>query len=95
MRRSLAAITLLALSASPALAAAADGPVNLLEPHTGLIFWTIVIFISTMLILRKFAWGPILGAVQSRCSGTRRYAQSWLVPENVRHRKLYSPEFVV
>lgn len=66
MRTLFAAITLLALSASPALAAAEGGKVNLLEPHAGLIFWTIVVFTATLLILRKFAWGPILGAVQAR-----------------------------
>ncbi len=66
MRTLLAAITLLTLTASPALAAAEGGKVNLLEPHAGLIFWTIVVFTVTLLILRKFAWGPILGAVQAR-----------------------------
>jgi F-type H+-transporting ATPase subunit b len=67
MRKSLAAFALLALTASPAFAAAAEGEkVNLLEPHAGLIFWTIVVFVSTMLILRKFAFGPIVSAVQAR-----------------------------
>jgi F-type H+-transporting ATPase subunit b len=62
-----AALTLLALSASPALAAAEEGAkVNLLEPHAGLITWTIVVFFSTFLILRKFAFGPILSAVRAR-----------------------------
>jgi len=62
-----AALTLLALSASPAFAAEAEaGKVNLLEPHFGLITWTIVVFVATLLILRKFAFGPILAAVQGR-----------------------------
>jgi len=66
MRTLISAIALLAVSASPALAAAEGGKVNLLEPHAGLIFWTIVVFTATLLILRKFAWGPILGAVEAR-----------------------------
>lgn len=66
MRTLLAAISLTALSATPAFAAAEGGPVNLLEPHAGLIFWTIVLFVSTLLVLRKFAWGPILSAVEGR-----------------------------
>ncbi|SVD46334.1 uncharacterized protein METZ01_LOCUS399188, partial [marine metagenome] len=28
--------------------------------------WTIAVFVLLLLILRKFAWGPILGAVQDR-----------------------------
>jgi F-type H+-transporting ATPase subunit b len=68
MRSFSAAAFLLALSASPAFAAAAEegGKVNLLDPHYGLISWTIVVFISTLLILRKFAFGPILSAVRAR-----------------------------
>jgi F-type H+-transporting ATPase subunit b len=67
MRTPLSAFALLALTASPAFAAAAEGEkVNLLEPHAGLIFWTIVVFVATMLILKKFAFGPIVSAVQAR-----------------------------
>lgn len=62
----LAALATLALSASPAFAAAQGGKVNLLDPHFGLMFWTILIFIGTMLILRKFAFGPILEGVRAR-----------------------------
>ena len=63
--RFLFAASLLALSASPVLAQEHE-PVNLLEPHSGLIFWTILVFIATMLLLRKLAFGPILAAVRSR-----------------------------
>ncbi|MBB1192420.1 F0F1 ATP synthase subunit B [Flavobacterium sp. SOK18b] len=31
-----------------------------------LIFWTTIIFVVFFLLLKKFAWGPILGAVKSR-----------------------------
>jgi len=38
----------------------------MLELHSGLIFWTIVIFISLVLTLRKLAWKPILAALDER-----------------------------
>jgi F-type H+-transporting ATPase subunit b len=53
---------LLALAASPAFAA--EG--GLLDPHTGLIFWQIVVFIVVLAVLAKFAYPPILGAVEAR-----------------------------
>lgn len=66
MRTLLSAAALLVLSASPAFAAAEGGKVNLLDPHYGLITWTIVVFVVSFLILKKFAWGPILEAVRGR-----------------------------
>ncbi len=38
----------------------------MLDPNPGLIAWTIVTFIILVLILRKFAWKPILKALQDR-----------------------------
>jgi F-type H+-transporting ATPase subunit b len=32
----------------------------------GLMFWTIIVFIALLLILRKFAWPALLGAVEAR-----------------------------
>lgn len=62
-----AAIT---LSAAPALAAqeehAAAGPVNLLEPNVGLMFWTLIIFVLLCVILAKFAFKPLFAAVEAR-----------------------------
>lgn len=62
-----AAIT---LSAAPALAAqeehAAAGPVNLLEPNVGLMFWTLVIFVLLCVVLAKFAFKPLFAAVEAR-----------------------------
>lgn len=66
MRLSLTALSLLALSASPALAAEAGAKPNLLDPHFGLMFWTVVIFVALGLLLNKFAFGPILDAVNGR-----------------------------
>ena len=38
---------------------------NLTAPES-LIFWTTAIFVIFFLLLRKFAWKPILGAVKGR-----------------------------
>ncbi|MBO76368.1 MAG: ATP synthase F0 subunit B, partial [Gemmatimonadetes bacterium] len=37
--------------------------------NTGLSVWTIIVFVSLLLILRKYAWGPIVDAVDNREKG--------------------------
>jgi F-type H+-transporting ATPase subunit b len=44
---------------------------DLITPGFGLVFWTAVTFIFLLLILRKFAWNPILGAVSNREAGIK------------------------
>jgi F-type H+-transporting ATPase subunit b len=39
------------------------------EFSVGLFFWQLVLFIGLVLLLRKFAWKPILDAVEKRESG--------------------------
>ena len=39
---------------------------DLLAPNAGLAFWILVTFIALMLILRRFAWGPITNALDVR-----------------------------
>lgn len=39
---------------------------DLLRVEPGLIFWTIVTFLMLLAILWKFAWNPILGALEAR-----------------------------
>jgi len=39
---------------------------SLTSPAIGLVFWTTLIFITFFLILKRFAWKPILGAVRAR-----------------------------
>ena len=39
---------------------------NLVTPGEGLIFWTTLSFIILLILLRKFAWKPILSAVSTR-----------------------------
>src|SRR5918993_469161 len=41
-------------------------PVNLLSPNTGLMFWTLLIFIILLFILAKFAFKPLTAAVEAR-----------------------------
>ncbi|HBY68201.1 MAG TPA: F0F1 ATP synthase subunit B [Flavobacteriaceae bacterium] len=45
---------------------------KLLEQFSfGLFFWQILIFVGLILLLRKFAWGPILKAVNDREEGIK------------------------
>ena len=39
---------------------------ELLQPETGLIVWTVVTFALLLGVLWKFAWNPILGALEAR-----------------------------
>ena len=39
---------------------------DLVTPSIGLIFWTTLAFVVLLILLRKFAWKPILSAVNSR-----------------------------
>lgn len=39
---------------------------DLLAPSAGLAFWITLIFITMMLLLKKYAWGPITSALAER-----------------------------
>ncbi|MCZ4242735.1 F0F1 ATP synthase subunit B [Pedobacter punctiformis] len=39
---------------------------ELVTPGIGLVFWTAIAFICLLILLRKFAWKPILGAIHER-----------------------------
>ena len=39
---------------------------ELVTPEIGLIFWTIVVFSLLLIVLKKYAWKPILSAVDER-----------------------------
>lgn len=62
-------------AASPLRAAeaaeAAGGGNALITPHIGLIFWTTLTFIALLLGLRRWAWGPIIAAMNAREEGIR------------------------
>lgn len=38
----------------------------LLTPNPGLVFWTTISFVALFIVLKKFAWGPILQALKVR-----------------------------
>jgi F-type H+-transporting ATPase subunit b len=39
---------------------------DLLLPHVGLLFWTMLSFIIVLIILKKFAWKPIISSLNER-----------------------------
>jgi F-type H+-transporting ATPase subunit b len=43
----------------------------MLDPNPGLIIWTIVTFVLLLIVLRKFAWKPLLAALHDRESSIR------------------------
>jgi F-type H+-transporting ATPase subunit b len=47
-------------------APATGGGSALLNPNAGLMFWTLLIFLVLMVILSKYAFGPITAAVEAR-----------------------------
>ncbi len=55
----------LAILAAPASLMGQEGP-GLFDINTGLSLWTVVVFISLLVVLRRYAWGPILGALEAR-----------------------------
>jgi F-type H+-transporting ATPase subunit b len=67
MKIPMLALAPLSLLLAPALAAqeeyAASGPLTV---EGGLMFWTILVFLVLLAVLKKFAWPAILGAVEAR-----------------------------
>lgn len=39
---------------------------DLITPEIGLFFWQTIVFLVLILLMAKFAWKPILGAIQKR-----------------------------
>jgi len=39
---------------------------ELINPGIGLVFWMLITFIILLILLKKYAWKPILGAVSAR-----------------------------
>jgi F-type H+-transporting ATPase subunit b len=65
MRNSLRLLALVALS--PAALHAQEGGLRpFMQPDTGLMFWTLLIFIGLLGVLSKFAFGPLTKAVAAR-----------------------------
>jgi len=53
------------------LAAEQEGGGSLIDVNPGVIFWTVVTFVVLMLVLKKFAWKPILTALDQRESAIK------------------------
>jgi F-type H+-transporting ATPase subunit b len=53
------------------LAQEAGGGGGLFDINAGLSAWTIIVFVALLIILGRFAWGPILGAVEAREQGIK------------------------
>jgi len=63
-----------AVALLPAAARAAEGGDSsslLIQPQFGTIFWTVVTFVILWFLLAKFAWKPLLAAVETREAGIR------------------------
>lgn len=65
MKRALLGLMLLALAA-PALATEGEGAVSPFAGDVGTALWTLVIFVLVVVVLGRFAWGPILKTLQAR-----------------------------
>ena len=46
------------------------------EFSVGLFFWQTLLFLTLLFLLRKFAWKPILGAVNSREESIKKALES-------------------
>ena len=69
MTKRLFALAFLAFTALPAAAAAQEPEAVALSPFAGDVgnaIWTLVIFTIVVVLLGKFAWGPVLGLLRQR-----------------------------
>ncbi len=75
MRKVSWSLVLSVLVMTPAVWAADEGQSNLFAGDIGNAVWTLVIFLLVLLILGKFAWGPLLSGLQQREEFIRRSLQ--------------------
>jgi len=66
MKNPVLALAPLSLVLVPALAAQEEHAAGPLTVEGGLMFWTIVVFLVLLAVLKKFAWPAVLGAVEAR-----------------------------
>jgi F-type H+-transporting ATPase subunit b len=59
------AMLVCAVTAGPAFAAEEEKP-DIVSPRFDLTIWSIIVFVILYLVLRKFAWGPILDGLKTR-----------------------------
>ncbi len=60
------ALMIVTVSAVPALASEEGASPSLFTGDLGNIFWTLLTFVVVLIVLGKFAWAPILGALKKR-----------------------------
>jgi F-type H+-transporting ATPase subunit b len=75
MRRVSWILVLSVLVLAPAVWASEEGQGNLFAGDIGNAVWTLVIFLLVVLVLGKFAWGPLLSGLQQREEFIRRSLQ--------------------
>jgi len=63
--KKLLTLVLIALAAAP-LYAAEEVPLSPFAGNVGNAIWTLVIFVIVVVVLGKFAWGPVLSLLQQR-----------------------------
>jgi F-type H+-transporting ATPase subunit b len=66
LRFFVASLQIVAMPASALAAAEETARTDLLSPNTGLMFWTLLIFVALWLILTRYAFKPITAAVEAR-----------------------------
>lgn len=59
-------LALALVAATPGVARAAEENQGVLSPRFDLGIWTIVVFVLLLVVLWKFAWGPMLEGLQNR-----------------------------
>lgn len=62
---------------------------NLITPSFGLIFWQTIIFLLMFLILRKFAWKPLLKIIETR----EKYIENSLDKAKKNRNETYNLQF--
>ena len=64
--RIVAGSSVLLLACGSVFASGESDPGMLVVPQFGLIFWTVVTFLLLAFVLGRFAWKPLLGAIEAR-----------------------------
>src|ERR1043166_5601797 len=64
--RKLLTVALVALAAAPLYAADEGAPLSPFAGNLGNAVWTLAIFVIVVVVLGKFAWGPVLSLLQQR-----------------------------
>ena len=62
----LRAVSIGLLGTTALAASEGGGGASLIEPQLGTIFWTTITFLALVVLLGRFAWKPLLGALEQR-----------------------------